>query len=109
MSIRTLNSIRWLGGLLLTGLTVAGVALAHSARTAVFDGALGLIFVGVLPFLYSLAALERYKSIFDHEPTTLWGRTSNGKEARSALMAINAAGLCCLVTGAGLLVYMLFW
>ena len=45
----------------------------------------GLLIIGVVGFVPVLIMYDRYKETFDYEPTTLFGRNTNGKAVRRFL------------------------
>ncbi len=59
----------------------------------------GLLIIGVVGFVLVLIIYDRYKEIFDYEPTTLFGRNTNGKVARRFLNRVLIFFGWLIVTG----------
>ncbi len=98
------NALRRLSSFVFIGVVVWGIFEAARAPVAVLVAAICLIVTGVPVCAYSLRAAERYKVVFDYEPTEFWGATRNGKQAREVLLAMTTVGLWCAFAGVGLFV-----
>ncbi len=103
----TLGAINRLSILLLGLVDVLLIAIASKVPWLVLVIMILMFVGGATLFVYSLIVMEKYREVFDYEPTVLWGRPSTGKAARSTLMAINGVGLWSLLAG-GILLLPLF-
>ncbi len=103
----TLRSLNRLSILLFALVDLLLIAIANRAPLLVLLIMILMVAGGAVLFAYGMVALERYREVFDYEPTVLWGRPSNGKEARSTLMAINAIGIWSFLAGGILLLPLL--
>lgn len=103
MGYGTLRAFSRLSAALFVGLDAIVLVISRDNPIIALGVMVGLITLGLGPLVYTLVVLERYKSVFDYEPTTLWGKPTNGKSARSTLMAINAIALWSLLAGGILL------
>ncbi len=102
------RSLRSLTSFLFLALIVLGSMAAPSAPMPILIMAVCLFAIGVPLAVYAFKALERYKEVFDYEPTEFWGRTSNGKQARENLMTMSTTGLWCGLSGIALMLVVAF-
>ncbi len=107
MSNSTHNSIRLLFAVLYISVIVLGASIgrAHPYTTLIIS--ILLITSGLPASIFGLIQAEKYKKVFDFEPTMLFGKPSNGKSARTILMAITTLGFWSLFAGA-LLILVVF-
>ncbi len=103
----TIKSLNRLSILLFGLVDLLLIAIADKVPLLVLTSMILMTVGGAVLFVYGLVALERYRGVFDYEPTILWGRPSNGKSARSTLMAINTMGLWSFLAGGILLLPLL--
>ena len=104
MGYRSFSSIRRVTSVLFVSVLVLGFTIGREHRLATEIISNGLILGGIPSFLYGLLTMEKYKAIFDYEPTVFWGKQSKGKSAREVLMTLNVVGFWCVLTGIALLV-----
>ena len=64
-----------------------------------FPVAIAILTTGVVILVVFAIFIDRYKDVFDYEATTLWGRETNGKKARSQLGNIMIFGTWMIVVG----------
>lgn len=50
-----------------------------------------MMVVGAVGFLVAMRAYGRYRKVYDYQATELWGRQTNGKQARQTLSRIGIA------------------
>lgn len=61
-----------------------------------------MIMLGVVIFALACIGYGQYRHVFDYEPTTLLGRTTNGKRVRSLLKPLGFMGGWFIVLGGSL-------
>ncbi len=107
MNRGTLGAINLLSILVFGVVDVLLALMAGEAPLLVLAIMVLMLLGGATVFGYSLIAMEKYREVFDYEPTIMWGRPSTGKAARSTLRAINAMGLWSFLAGGILLLPLL--
>lgn len=95
-AVRRLSSFLFISLLLLATLFLSKVPLAYFSLSAL------LVLVGLPLFTYGLVTGERYKNVFDYEPTQFLGQNKNGSQVRDILMTANVVGLWCTLSGLAL-------
>ncbi len=101
----TVNAINRFTGVLFFGALILGITVGRVHPLITHIISVGLILVGIPMLVHGLTTMGKYKDTFDYEPTTFWGRPSNGKSAREVLAAFNVAGFWCTLTGIALLLF----
>ena len=99
MGYGTIHAIGRLSNLLFLGIIILGIHIGKSHPAAVFLASLLLVLLGLPVFVYSLYAFQKYKDVYDFEPTQFLGKPSNGKHARQVLMAEVTIRIWCSITG----------
>ncbi len=101
----TVNAINRFTGVLFISAFILGITVGRVHPLITHIISVGLILIGTPIFVYGLVTMGKYKDTFDYEPTTFWGRPSNGKTAREVLATFNVAGFWCALTGVTLLLF----
>ncbi len=96
------RAIRYLTSFVFLAVLFLGSVEASRAPILVVATAVILFVLGIPIAVYAFAKMERYRDVFDYEPTELWGKSSNGKQARATLMAVSTTGLLCSLSGVAL-------
>lgn len=98
MGYGTINALGRLSSFLFLGIIVLGINIGKLHPTAVLVTSLLLLLCGLPVCLYGLFTIQKYKDVFDFEPTLFLGKQRNGKYARQVLMAMTTIGGWCSLT-----------
>jgi hypothetical protein len=109
MSYAVFGSLRRFTSFVFLAIVLIGYAYRGGAPLMVASLGGVLLVAGVPAVWYSSTLLQRYKGVFDYEPTEFWGRPSNGKEARGVLLSLNTLGLFAVLAGLALLLIVRFF
>lgn len=107
MSYETLFAIERLASFIFICIFLTGFRLGRDYPIAVRTTSIFMVVVGLALVLFGFLVTEKYKNIFDYEPTMFWGKESNGKTARGILRAFGIIGFCSFFTGVILLVLLI--
>lgn len=64
-----------------------------------------LLILGFILFVLGVLGYRRYRDVYDFEPTSIFGRSTNGQNARGLLRFVALAGGWLIVVGGFLMFY----
>lgn len=99
----TYSALGRLSGFLFFSFVLFGVNVGKEHPAAILITSIFLLAFGIPLSVYGLYSVQRYKDVYDFEPTIFWKQERNGKYAREILAAVISIGIWASLAGAALI------